>query len=207
MPQSVRFRAWLGSAALLGAGVLTACSSSPPAAAPPSPRATQTSEGGDVMALQVKSSAFSNNEPIPRKYTEDGQDLSPPLSWSGAPEQTKQFALIVDDPDAPREEPWVHWVLYKIPPGTTSLPEGLPRTKTLDMPAGAVQGVNSFRGDNIGYRGPAPPPGHGTHHYHFKVYALDTIIDAGPGLTKDALLKQMEGHVLATGELVGTYER
>jgi Raf kinase inhibitor-like YbhB/YbcL family protein len=98
-------------------------------------------------------------------------------------------------------------VLYKIPSETTNLPEGLPREKTLSLPAGAVQGVNDFSTNNLGYRGPMPPPGHGAHHYHFKIYALDKPITLAPGADKKALLAEIQGHVLAQGELIGTYQR
>ena len=120
------------------------------------------------MTITVTSTAFEPNKPIPKKYTGDGEDASPPLAWTKVPEGTKELALICDDPDAPVGT-WTHWVLYKIPADTTSLPEGLPREKTLNKPAGAVQGVNSWHSDNLGYRGPAPPAGK-LHHYHFKLY-------------------------------------
>lgn len=157
--------------------------------------------------MQITSEAFQDGQPIPKKHTEDGENISPPLSWSGAPDGVAEFALIVDDPDAPREDPWVHWVLFKIPGDADSLPEGLPRQDALPKVGGARQGHNSFPQDNLGYRGPAPPPGHGTHHYHFKLYALDAPLDLAAGVEKEALLEAMEGHILAQNELVGTYER
>lgn len=163
--------------------------------------------GGAPMTMTVTSSGFSANDPIPRKFTEDGQDVSPPLAFSNLPDGTKELALIVDDPDAPSDEPWVHWVIYKIPPDVKELPEGIERSEKLSMPKGALQGKNSWTKMNIGYRGPAPPKGHGVHHYHFKVYALDEPLSVQPGLDKAGLLKAMKGHVLAQGELVGTYER
>ncbi|HID21096.1 MAG TPA: YbhB/YbcL family Raf kinase inhibitor-like protein [Planctomycetaceae bacterium] len=160
------------------------------------------------MTISLTSTAFAEGQPIPRKYTGDGQDVSPPLAWTHVPEETKELVLICDDPDAPTSEPWVHWVIYKIPPSVTSLPEGIPRREKLEEPAGALQGKNSWpSGPTIGYRGPAPPPGHGTHHYHFKLYALDCTLDVPPGADKNTLLKAMEGHVIGRGELVGTYER
>jgi Raf kinase inhibitor-like YbhB/YbcL family protein len=157
------------------------------------------------MSMTLRSDAFANGQAIPRQYGEDGGDLSPSLAWSGLPEKTRELALIVDDPDAPRAEPWVHWVLYKIPADVQTLLEGLPRTPTLNMPPGAVQGKNSWGTD--GYRGPAPPRGHGTHHYHFRLYALDAPLNAAQGLDKKGLLRAMEGHILGQAELVGTYER
>lgn len=147
--------------------------------------------------LTVTSSAFEPGAQIPKTYTGEGDDISPPLSWTGAPEGTKEFALICDDPDAPRREPWVHWVIYKIPGDRNYLPEG--------SAAGAVEGKNSS--GHTGYGGPMPPPGHGVHHYQFKIYALGQPLDLQPGASKAQLLKAMEGHVLAKGGLVGTYER
>ena len=159
-------------------------------------------------SISLTGTAFQDGQPIPKKYSGDGQDVSPPLAWTGAPAATKQFALICDDPDAPTEEPWVHWVLYGIPADVHSLPEGVKTTARLSEPKGALQGKNSWpSGQTIGYRGPAPPKGHGVHHYHFKLYALDAALSLKAELTKNQLLKAMEGHVLATGEFVGTYER
>ena len=166
--------------------------------------ATQPAEGAD-MKLTVKSTAFAEGQVIPKKYTGEGQDVSPPLSWSGLPAETKELALICDDPDAPRAEPWVHWVIYKIPAAAAGLPENVARTEKVREPAGALQGKNSW--GKIGYGGPMPPPGHGVHHYHFKLYALDAALEVPGGLTKDELVKRMKGHVLAEGELIGTYRR
>ena len=149
-----------------------------------------------ATTLTVSSSAFANGEAIPRKYTGEGEDTSPPLSWEGAPEGTKSLVLICDDPDAPRAEPWVHWVLFNIPAGTTWLKESS---------RGGSEGKNSW--GKPGYGGPMPPPGHGTHHYHFKVYALNSTLSLKAGAAKEEVLAAIEGHVLARGELVGTYER
>ncbi len=149
------------------------------------------------MAIEVSSPAFEPGGPIPRKHTGEGQDVSPALNWSGLPEGTREIALICDDPDAPRPEPWVHWVVYKIPADRTGLSEGGAQ--------GTLEGRNDFGW--TGYGGPMPPKGHGVHHYHFKVYALDIDLEAAAGLTKDQLLEAMEGHVLEAGELIGTYER
>ena len=163
--------------------------------------------GDHPMTIIVTSSAFDDKQPIPKKYTVDGEDRSPPLSWSGVPEGTKQLALICDDPDAPRAEPWVHWVIYRLPGDLKSLPEAVSPSELLDEPAGAYQGANSWpSGQTIGYRGPAPPPGK-PHRYYFKLYALDTELDLEPGLDKDALLQAMQGHILAEGRLMGTYQR
>lgn len=156
-------------------------------------------------AMEIQSPSFRPNEPIPKRFTGDGEDISPQLTWTGMPQDARELALICDDPDAPRPEPWVHWVIYKIPAQATGLPENVAKTETLDEPAGLLQGRNSWR--RIGYGGPAPPPGHGVHHYHFKLYALDTVLSTGPGMDKDQLLAAMKGHILAECELVGTYER
>jgi Raf kinase inhibitor-like YbhB/YbcL family protein len=158
--------------------------------------------------IAVTSTAFGNGHPIPTKYTEDGQDVSPPLAWSDAPTGTKQWALICDDPDAPTDEPWVHWVIYGLPASTRSLPEGVKTSAQLSEPKGTLQGKNSWpKGRTVGYRGPAPPKGHGVHHYYFKLYALDSESKLSPGLTKSDLLEAIDGRILGVGELVGTYER
>lgn len=157
------------------------------------------------MIQSLRAPAFNEGRPIPVRHTEDGEDLSPELIWSGLPKGTKELALIVDDPDAPTPEPWVHWLICKIPAEAAGLAEGIPAEGHLEMPPGAVQGKNSW--GTVGYRGPAPPEGHGTHHYHFKLYALDAALDVGPGLEKKALLDAMSGHVLSHRELVGTYKR
>jgi Raf kinase inhibitor-like YbhB/YbcL family protein len=157
------------------------------------------------MSLQLHCPAFPDGSPIPRRHTGDGEDLSPPLSWSDVPAETKELALVVDDPDAPTAEPWVHWVVYSIPASSGGLPEGVVPADRPPQPAGSLQGVNSWGA--VGYRGPAPPRGHGVHHYHFRLHALDAPLGLLPGLDKRAVLKAISGHVLATGEYVGTYER
>jgi Raf kinase inhibitor-like YbhB/YbcL family protein len=158
-----------------------------------------------MTQLVVQSIAFGQNETVPRRYTGDGEDISPPLTWSGVPEGAKELALIVDDPDAPTPQPWVHWVLYGIPADLRSLPERVLPSQRVPEPAGTLQGKNSW--NRIGYGGPAPPPGHGLHHYRFRLYVLDMKLNLDPGDTKQALLEAMQGHILAQGELVGTYQR
>jgi len=157
------------------------------------------------MTLTIRSSAFADQARIPKRFTGDGEDVSPELSWSGVPAGAKELALICDDPDAPTPEPWVHWVIYKIPTTATGLRENVPKTGSISEPAGVMQGVNSW--GTIGYRGPAPPKGHGVHHYHFKLYAVDTALNVAAGVDKKKLLSAMQGHIIAQGELVGTYER
>ena len=158
-----------------------------------------------MAQLTVQSSAFSDQGAIPKKHTCEGRDLSPPLSWSGVPAVAKTLALIVDDPDAPSPEPWVHWVLYKIPANLREIPEGIPPARSVTKPSGLLQGKNSWGG--VGWRGPSPPRGHGVHHYHFKLYALDVPMPDKAGLEKRALLEAMKGHVLGEVEIVGTYQR
>jgi len=159
-------------------------------------------------AFTLSSRAFAADGRIPAVHAHppEGDDVSPPLAWSGEPAGTRHFALIADDPDAPRREPWVHWVLYGIPAGVHELPQGASKgAGRVAEPAGVLEGKNDF-GD-LGWGGPLPPRGHGTHHYHFKLYALDAELELGPGATKADLLTAMAGHVLAEAEVVGTYER
>jgi len=150
-------------------------------------------------AIQLTSPAFSHGQPIPKKHTGEGADLSPALAWTGSPAAAKSFALLVDDPDAPVGD-WVHWLLYNIPGPTTSLPEGIAAKDT----AAGTQGKNSW--NTIGYRGPMPPPGK-PHRYFFKLYALDADLSLPAGLTKKEFLQKITGHVLAEGQLMGTYRR
>jgi Raf kinase inhibitor-like YbhB/YbcL family protein len=157
-------------------------------------------EGGEKMEIKVTSSAFEEGGMIPSKYTCDGMDISPPLKWQGMPDGTQSIALISDDPDAPVGT-WVHWVMFNIPADTNGLAENIPADKTL--PNGARQGITDFR--RIGYGGPCPPSG--THRYFFKLYALDKKLDLAAGADKAALLKAMEGHILAQGQLMGRYKR
>jgi Raf kinase inhibitor-like YbhB/YbcL family protein len=153
------------------------------------------------MAFTVTSTAFAEGQPIPQPYTGDGKDVSPPLQWSGVPAGTKSLALVCEDPDAPRGL-WVHWVLYNLPPTATGLPEGVPPQP--ELTSGARQGKNDW--GKIGYGGPAPPRGK-PHRYFFKVHALDTLLDLPAGATRAELLQAMQGHVLAEGQLLGTYSR
>jgi Raf kinase inhibitor-like YbhB/YbcL family protein len=156
--------------------------------------------GANMPKISVTSGAYAEGEPIPSRFTGEGADVSPALTWGEPPPGTREWALIMDDPDAPTREPWVHWVLYNIPVDTRGLPEGAGNTTTI-----GVEGVNSF--GKTRYNGPMPPKGHGVHHYHLYVYALDQSLTLKPGATKAGLLAAMKGHVLASGELVGTYER
>ena len=154
----------------------------------------------DFMSPTVTSSAFQSGGPIPPVHTCEGKDLSPPLSWTDPPDATKSFALISDDPDAPRGT-WVHWVVYNLPPVTRQLPEAFPTDAQLKD--GTRQGTTDF--GRTGYGGPCPPSG--THRYFFKLYALDALLDLKPGSTKAQLEAAMQGHILAHAELMGTYTR
>jgi len=154
------------------------------------------------MAFTLTSAAFRDGAGIPVKYTCDGLDVSPPLSWSSAPTGTRGFALIVDDPDAPAGS-WVHWVLYNLPAAVFELPENIAKVESLDLD-GARQGRNDFR--RPGYGGPCPPPGP-AHRYFFKLYALAAPLTLKAGAQKRDVEAAMEGHVLATAQLMGTYGR
>jgi Raf kinase inhibitor-like YbhB/YbcL family protein len=158
------------------------------------------SQGGRAMSFAVKTNAFSEGGAIPKKYTCDGADLSPALTWTGAPAGTKSLALIADDPDAPVGT-WTHWIVWNIPPEAT-VPEGIEKVESLSD--GTRQGRNDFK--RIGYGGPCPPPGK-PHRYFFKLYALDTKLDVKPGAGRKELEGAVKGHVLAQAELVGKYGR
>lgn len=152
------------------------------------------------MAITVTSSAFTEGSMIPLKYTCDGEDVSPPLSFNGVPPEAKSLALISDDPDAPMGT-WVHWVLYNLPPGTKSLPENIPGAEILKD--GSRHGVTDF--GRFGYGGPCPPGG--THRYFFKVYALDKMLALSGRTSKKDVETAMKGHILAEGQLMGKYKR
>jgi Raf kinase inhibitor-like YbhB/YbcL family protein len=149
----------------------------------------------NVADLKLSSPAFSGHGAIPARYAGDGEDIAPALEWSGSPEGTKAFAVVVHDPDAPLVDGFTHWVAYGIPGDASGLPEG---------GGDATSGTNSF--GNQGYNGPAPPPGHGTHHYYFWVYALDDASDLPPGLDRRDLFARIEDHVIEQARLVGTYK-
>lgn len=165
----------------------------------PTPTARGQTKGGK-MAIDLKSPAFEEGSVIPTRYTCDGQDISPPLSWSSVPDDTRSLALVTYDPDAPGGT-FVHWVLFNVPPDARELAEDIPDQERL--PNGAAQGVNGF--GKVGYMGPCPPSG--THRYFFEIYALDTTLDLGAGTTREDLDGAIQGHVLAEGRLMGTYQR
>ncbi len=151
--------------------------------------------------LRLTSAAFQDQGTIPTKYTCDGQDISPALSWTGAPNETKSFTLIMDDPDA-RPNTWVHWVIYDLPASAHGLPENVPKKE--ELASGARNGVNGE--PKIGYEGPCPPPGP-EHLYHFRLYALGARLGLKPGATKFELERAMKGRVLGEAQLRGRYGR
>jgi hypothetical protein len=148
-----------------------------------------------MAELTLTSTAFGNGEEIPRRYSCDGDNISPPLAWSGQPPETRSLALVVDDPDAPGGT-FTHWLAWGIDPSADQLLEGK---------AAPVEGRNDFQSD--GYGGPCPPPGHRPHRYFFRLHALDTELDLGAQADRDDLERALADHVLATAKLVGTYER
>jgi len=147
------------------------------------------------MSLTLTSDAFANGQSIPAKYSCVGKNISPAITWDEPPAGTKSFALIVDDPDAPMGT-WVHWVLFNLPANARSLQE--------NADSSAMSAGKNSSG-NLRYDGPCPPSG--THRYYFKLYALDTTIGLQPGATKEQVLKEMKGHILAQGELMGTFSK
>ena len=163
--------------------------------------ASRAAENPHPASMQITSTSFLAGEPIPVNHTCDGNNVSPPLQWSGPPAGTKSLALIVDDPDAPMGI-WVHWVLFNLPANTTELAEDVPKGQYL--PNGARQGLNDFK--HLGYGGPCPPPGK-PHRYFFKVYALSATLDLKPGATRKDVERAMEKLVLGQGQLMGTYKR
>ncbi len=152
--------------------------------------------GNQVMAMQIMSSAFSDGENIPTQYTCEGSDISPPLSWQGIPAGAKTLVLIVDDPDAPMGT-WDHWVVFNIPPSTTQI------AADGKFPAETKDGKNSW--GKAGWGGPCPPSG--THHYQFKLYALDIVLTLANNTSKATIEKAMRGHVLAETKIVGLYKK
>jgi Raf kinase inhibitor-like YbhB/YbcL family protein len=151
--------------------------------------------------LHLTSSAFQPEGNIPRQFTCQGEDISPELTWKNAPKQTKSFALIVHDPDAPRAGGFTHWVAYNIPANVNNLPQAVPAGEKL--PDGALQGKNDF--GQLGYRGPCPPSG--THRYYFYLYALDSDLKLQPGASKDEVENAIKGHVVEKAELMGKYKK
>lgn len=189
----------------LVAGVVlaVACGGDSEEEAPP---AVETPAGGeDGVTFSLESEAFPSEAAIPSRYTCDGEDVSPGLSWSDVPSGTEAFALILDDPDAPGGT-FTHWLLYNVPPDVSSLPEGVPNDADPQVAAGegTDQGLNDF--GNLGYGGPCPPPGP-AHRYNFILYALDETVDLDFGASRQQLLDAMRNHILGEARLAGTYAR
>ena len=159
-----------------------------------------------VARIDVTSHAFVHGGAIPREYAMQGRNVSPPLSIRGVPPQAEEVVVLCEDPDAPLFKPFVHWILKGVSPSVSEIPEGIEAGPMLHTIPGAKQGKNTMR--RVAYDGPAPPPGHGPHRYHFQVFALDRPLPS-PTMppTRDELLEQMRGHVIAYGDLVGTYQK
>ncbi len=181
---------------ILASVALAGCSKPAPTVTPFPANSAQPNQ----TEIKLTSSAFKEGEAIPRAYTCDGVNISPPLEWTGVPKTARTIAIVVDDPDAPGGN-WVHWVLYNLPADNIGLIENLPFTENLK--AGGFQGKNDF--GKIGFGGPCPPTG--THRYFFRIYALESELFLKAGATKAELLKAMEGHIVLQGQLMGTYRR
>ena len=177
---------------LIGLAALSSCQSAR--------QTNATKPGAKKMEIKLTSPAFKEGEIIPKKYTCDGDDISPPLAWEAVPNGAKSLALIADDPDAPKGT-WVHWVIFNLPATAKELPEHLSISEMLN---GAKQGMNDF--GKIGYGGPCPPAGN-PHRYFFKLYALDSALHLKPNAKKEDLVNAMEGHILGQGQLMGKYAR
>lgn len=180
---------------------LLACSNrSGSSAGKPTTQNQNQDQSQNAKEIKLTSTAFKEGEPIPRQYTCNGVNVSPPLEWSGVPKSARTLVIIADDPDAPSGT-WVHWVLYNLPADNIGMVENLPATD--ELRAGGFQGKNDF--GKTGYGGPCPPSG--THRYFFKIYALDSELPLKAGATKAEVEKAMEGHVVAQGQLMGTYRK
>jgi Raf kinase inhibitor-like YbhB/YbcL family protein len=207
LPWWGHFRFRLLVAVLAAAFILLAVFASrigEPGAPPPPDRGGSVGTDAGIMnpmIIRLRSPVFHDGDPIPRKYTCDGDDVSPPLEWDNLPEGAQSLAIVCEDPDAPVGT-WDHWVFYSLPASEMVLPEGVPTDESLD--SGAHQGVNDFH--RIGYGGPCPPRGQ-IHRYFFKIYALKIDLQLEPGADKARLMEAMKGNILGEGQLVGTYQR
>jgi Raf kinase inhibitor-like YbhB/YbcL family protein len=185
--------------ATLSLSILACSCARQPQSVPNQTNVPTTNQDQATPNIKVTSTAFKESEPIPRQYTCDGVNISPPLEWTPTP-GAKTLAIVCDDPDAPAGT-WTHWLVYNLPGATMGLIENMPAQEKVG--GGGMQGINDL--GKIGYAGPCPP--RGTHRYFFKLYALDSELPLKPAATKDQLLKAMEGHVLGQGQLMGTYAR
>lgn len=158
---------------------------------------------GGERGIELSSTAFPANGTIPDRYAEYGDGLSPPLQWNAVP-GAKAYAIILEDPDAPSAEPFLHWAIWDIPGDVTSLPESLPQTRRLDRPEGAIQGRNAAGG--VGYFGPRPPAGDRAHRYHFQIFAMNAPLELASDTPLATLLQRLQDGVLAQGELIGLYQ-
>jgi len=177
--------------------LFVSCANRSPA---PAQQTTSTPVNENKSGIKLTSKAFNEGQAIPRGYTCDGANVSPPLEWTGVPKSAKTLAIVADDPDAPAGT-WVHWVLYNLPSDVIGMVENTPPIETLS--GGGMQGTNDFQ--KIGYGGPCPP--RGSHRYFFKIYALDSELPLKPGASKVDLEPAMEGHIISQGQLIGTYRR
>jgi Raf kinase inhibitor-like YbhB/YbcL family protein len=155
--------------------------------------------------INVSSTAFEDGQPIPATYSGDGKNIPPPLFWTGSTDKVQSFALVVEDPDAPTPDPYVHWLLYNIPASVRQLPEGLEKEPGLATFHNAMQGKNSSL--KTGWTGMAPPKGDTPHRYFFQLFALDTRLNLDSGIGRAELFDAMSGHVIARGRTIGTYQR
>lgn len=162
---------------------------------------TAPREDSGSSTLRLTSKAFTDGSVIPPEFSCDGDNRSPPLGWTGVPVSTRSFALIADDPDAPRGT-WVHWLVWNLPADACELSPGVPARP--ELPSGARQGLND--GGDLGYQGPCPPPGN-PHRYFFRLFALDTLLNLAPGVNRSDMDSALEGHVLGQAVLMGTYQR
>jgi Raf kinase inhibitor-like YbhB/YbcL family protein len=153
-----------------------------------------------MAALRLTSPAFAHDEVLPLGHTADGEDVSPPLEWTGVPEGTKELALVCDDPDADTGV-FTHWVVYGLAPDTSALPEGIPDDAIVDEPVSLVQGLNDY--DEVGYHGPEPDDERGPHRLFFRLFALDEELDIPAGATRAELRQAAKGHIIGSAELVG----
>lgn len=165
----------------------------------------ETTDDPEETPMQITSPAFDEDGTIPEKYTRDGANVSPPLNVSGVPEGAESLTVIVDDPDAPQTDPWVHWLIWNIPAQADHIPEGYPPSGDGKAFDGTAQGTNDF--GTVKYDGPAPPPSHGEHRYRFTLYALDTTLDLEPGANRTQLDAAIDGNVVEQDRLTGVYER
>jgi Raf kinase inhibitor-like YbhB/YbcL family protein len=180
---------------------LAACGGDDEPSGTPAANTTEQTQTPDSGVFRLESGAFEEDEPIPARHTCEGANLSPPLSWTGAPEGVESFTLILDDPDAPAGT-FTHWLLFDLPAGTTFVPENVEVTE--EPAVGGAQGTND--GSKVGYTGPCPPEG-SAHRYVFTLYALDAALGLEPGAAKDELVDAMEDHIVAEASLAGTFER